>query len=713
MSQAANVKLGAEEDTGFDDPLFMADLASLFGQRRSVLTAGMHFGGHALENSLPRECTVITREPCDCVLLSRTIYLRAMRRAKEQVHSAQDEWAAALRGVPAFASMPRLLLQRVAFCLERRVLRRGETLYKQGEVPECAYLILHGECRLVCKLAVSPVPMEAATDTLDVHTSIAEQSAGRPSLTVVTTHLSSTELRAARLVSPRPPRLSERCDSAATAAAAATAATSLQLSIDLALAGTGAFLGLEIVERAAHAHTARVSSDELVVLVFKRRLFANGVVPRNAVARMRADACAARAKDVERIEAALPQALAAMLQSIRVARTREHPASAPSSPAGRHSNGDAMYRSSAPSSPRAATLALPAPGLARPESAPRIASLRGSRRSLLDVVARADDDDDGVLLAEPPRSLSRADAKRERIKATLEAHRGQWRALERNEGTVLCVGRLLGVENVRKAGEVSPPSRGEPVAEGASEGVTLLAKRLRVSLPRQAEGLDEDVDSGPGAREEQEQKEEDEEEKECSPRPASRRERLRELAEQVLPAAARAEAATLSQVGAREGLLARVEAMTANATRLARCQSAAALLRSALQSTHGARPRSSALPPQDSTAPPLRVQPVKALPSVATRPPVAALKATPSAPRLAHGVPRRLKRAASAPRVAPPESDHAVVGKGLLGRRANLCASAALPKPDANAPARPRPLRGSALLRLHLAGPDAQLPPWR
>jgi len=59
------------------------------------------------------------------------------------------EEAECLRKVPMFASIDKAKLKLLAFTSERLVLLAGESLFRQGDPPDAAYLILEGEVEVL------------------------------------------------------------------------------------------------------------------------------------------------------------------------------------------------------------------------------------------------------------------------------------------------------------------------------------------------------------------------------------------------------------------------------------------------------------------------------------------------------------------------------------------------------------------------------------
>lgn len=119
------------------------DLIQAYGPITTVLVNGALFGEVALlkpRQLAHRQATVISREACHFLTLSREHFERTMRSMRKLL-SPVSEICESLQRLPLFDRIPLVHLKRLSYGMEERVFTRGTPILRQGD-PSRAFLVL-------------------------------------------------------------------------------------------------------------------------------------------------------------------------------------------------------------------------------------------------------------------------------------------------------------------------------------------------------------------------------------------------------------------------------------------------------------------------------------------------------------------------------------------------------------------------------------------
>eukprot|EP00347_Sterkiella_histriomuscorum_P024025 403332565 len=115
------------------------------------LNTGKSFGELALIKNKPRAATIKCAEDCHLAIMSKADYDKVLSRIEQK---NLNKILGFLHQLPFLHNWSKIQLQKLQYCFEQKVLKRGTVLYKEGESCSTIYVIKNGEFEVAKKVKV-------------------------------------------------------------------------------------------------------------------------------------------------------------------------------------------------------------------------------------------------------------------------------------------------------------------------------------------------------------------------------------------------------------------------------------------------------------------------------------------------------------------------------------------------------------------------------
>lgn len=113
------------------------------------LTEGGCFGELALESEKPRQASIRCKTPCHFIFLHKKDYQDILGNF---IRDKKNQMVEFLSGLPLFQDFTKGTLAKVSYILKEKTMKKGQTIYKEGDYSEEIFFILKGETGFYKKL---------------------------------------------------------------------------------------------------------------------------------------------------------------------------------------------------------------------------------------------------------------------------------------------------------------------------------------------------------------------------------------------------------------------------------------------------------------------------------------------------------------------------------------------------------------------------------
>ena len=117
------------------------------GQSDLVLNAGQYFGEVALTQNVPRQRTVRCREDTVCLILDKISFNNLLGNLQDAIDKNMGRRV--LKSVEVFKGLSPHALNLLLDAFQERVFKRGETVFKQGDVGNSFFVVNQGKLKCI------------------------------------------------------------------------------------------------------------------------------------------------------------------------------------------------------------------------------------------------------------------------------------------------------------------------------------------------------------------------------------------------------------------------------------------------------------------------------------------------------------------------------------------------------------------------------------
>jgi CRP-like cAMP-binding protein len=114
------------------------------------------FGDLVLINNKPRDSTVICKELCVLISLTKEEFTKILNKENQRI---LEEKAGFIQTIPLFSSIPKGSLLKLAYYFNEIQYHKNQTVYKAGDPADWVYFIKSGEFKLAKRKAFKPKPI--------------------------------------------------------------------------------------------------------------------------------------------------------------------------------------------------------------------------------------------------------------------------------------------------------------------------------------------------------------------------------------------------------------------------------------------------------------------------------------------------------------------------------------------------------------------------